>query len=72
MTCSAILGFPRIGARRELKTATEAFWKGQLDHAGLLAAAADLRARHWAAQKEAGGSTSSRPTIYPSMTKCWT
>jgi len=54
MTRSANLGFPRIGARRELKTATEAFWRGQLDHAGLLAAAADLRARHWAAQKEAG------------------
>ncbi len=54
MTRSANLGFPRIGARRELKTATEAFWKGQRDHAGLLAAAADLRARHWAAQRDAG------------------
>ena len=54
MTRSAILGFPRIGARRDLKTATEAFWKGQLDHAGLLAVAADLRARHWTLQKEAG------------------
>ncbi|MDO5641751.1 MAG: 5-methyltetrahydropteroyltriglutamate--homocysteine S-methyltransferase [Paracoccus sp. (in: a-proteobacteria)] len=54
MAQSANLGFPRIGARRELKAATEACWKGDLDEAGLLARAADLRATHWALQKDAG------------------
>jgi len=54
MTRSATLGFPRIGAHRELKTAVEACWKGQLDHAGLQRAAADLRTRHWTLQKDAG------------------
>ncbi|UFN48104.1 5-methyltetrahydropteroyltriglutamate--homocysteine S-methyltransferase [Roseomonas sp. OT10] len=48
------LGFPRIGRHRELKTALEQHWSGTLDEAGLRAAAAGLRHRHWALQKEAG------------------
>ena len=39
MTIAANLGFPRIGPKRELKTALEAFWSGRLDEPGLLAAA---------------------------------
>ncbi len=54
MTRAANLGFPRIGARRELKTATEAFWKGDADDAALAATAAGLRARHWRLQQQAG------------------
>ncbi|GAA5025416.1 5-methyltetrahydropteroyltriglutamate--homocysteine S-methyltransferase [Microbacterium fluvii] len=38
-----ILGYPRIGRRRELKRAVEAHWAGALDEAGLESAAADLR-----------------------------
>ena len=38
-----ILGYPRIGRRRELKRAVEQHWAGTLDEAGLEAAAADLR-----------------------------
>lgn len=41
------LGFPRIGARRELKTALERHWKGELDHAALEAVGASLRAEAW-------------------------
>ena len=48
------LGFPRIGRDRELKKAQEAFWKGELDEAGLRAVGRDLRASHWQAQKDAG------------------
>ncbi|MCL4784868.1 MAG: 5-methyltetrahydropteroyltriglutamate--homocysteine S-methyltransferase [Bryobacterales bacterium] len=44
------LGFPRIGARRELKFALEAYWKGQTSRDELEATGADLRRRHWAAQ----------------------
>ncbi|ALX67261.1 5-methyltetrahydropteroyltriglutamate--homocysteine S-methyltransferase [Microbacterium sp. XT11] len=39
-----ILGYPRIGRRRELKKAVEAFWAGRLDEAALEAATAELRA----------------------------
>ncbi len=54
MTISHNLGFPRIGERRELKKATEAYWKGELDRAGLEAAGAELRRNHWARQRAAG------------------
>ncbi len=39
-----ILGYPRIGRRRELKRAVEAFWAGSIDAGELEARAADLRA----------------------------
>lgn len=48
------LGFPRIGADRELKKALEAYWKGDLDQTGLRAVGQQLRAAHWQVQKEAG------------------
>jgi hypothetical protein len=41
----ATLGFPRIGPRRELKTALEGYWAGKTDQIALLAAAADLRCK---------------------------
>ncbi|MBR0679656.1 5-methyltetrahydropteroyltriglutamate--homocysteine S-methyltransferase [Roseomonas eburnea] len=50
----ATLGFPRIGPRRELKTALESHWSGKSDVATLLATAADLRARAWARQRDLG------------------
>lgn len=49
-----ILGFPRIGAERELKKALEAFWKGQLPLSQLEECAATLRLTHWRTQQEAG------------------
>ncbi|MBT2748841.1 MULTISPECIES: 5-methyltetrahydropteroyltriglutamate--homocysteine S-methyltransferase [unclassified Lysobacter] len=48
------LGFPRIGARRELKQALESFWKGDSDARSLHATAAALRERHWRLAREAG------------------
>ncbi len=47
MTTIHNLGFPRIGARRELKFAQESYWKGQSTLADLKAEGARLRARHW-------------------------
>ncbi|MBO6851247.1 MAG: 5-methyltetrahydropteroyltriglutamate--homocysteine S-methyltransferase [Marinobacter sp.] len=44
------LGFPRIGARRELKFAQEAFWKGEVSAEELNITARDLRRRHWQQQ----------------------
>ena len=46
------LGFPRIGAERELKHAQEKHWKGALGHAELEALGADLRRQNW--QRQAG------------------
>jgi 5-methyltetrahydropteroyltriglutamate--homocysteine methyltransferase len=48
------LGFPRIGADRELKKALEAYWKGDLDQAGLRAVGREVRATNWQLQKDAG------------------
>ncbi len=48
------LGYPRIGEQRELKRATEAFWKGQLSEAELQKTAADIRRTNWLKQKDAG------------------
>ncbi|YCH20676.1 5-methyltetrahydropteroyltriglutamate--homocysteine S-methyltransferase [Pseudomonas sp. D1-3] len=54
MALAHSLGFPRIGRDRELKKAQEAFWKGELDEAGLRAVGRELRAHHWQVQKDAG------------------
>ena len=54
MTIVTNLGFPRIGARRELKHALESYWRGETDAAQLQATAAELRARHWRLQRDAG------------------
>jgi 5-methyltetrahydropteroyltriglutamate--homocysteine methyltransferase len=50
----ANLGFPRIGARRELKTALESYWAGTTDETALRQTAAALRAANWARQKSLG------------------
>jgi 5-methyltetrahydropteroyltriglutamate--homocysteine methyltransferase len=54
MTIAANLGYPRIGPRRELKTALEAFWAGRSGGEELLRAAAALRAGSRAVQQGAG------------------
>lgn len=54
MAISANLGFPRIGAQRELKKALESFWKGELNEAALEATAKNIRATNWKHQKDAG------------------
>ncbi|MUN38622.1 5-methyltetrahydropteroyltriglutamate--homocysteine S-methyltransferase [Actinomadura litoris] len=51
---TTILGYPRIGERRELKFATEEHWAGRLDAAALERAGADLRARTWRTLRDAG------------------
>ncbi|WP_321815521.1 MULTISPECIES: 5-methyltetrahydropteroyltriglutamate--homocysteine S-methyltransferase [unclassified Paraburkholderia] len=46
------LGFPRIGAKRELKFGLERYWKGESSRDELKALGAQLRARHWSDQRE--------------------
>ncbi|MFC5476901.1 5-methyltetrahydropteroyltriglutamate--homocysteine S-methyltransferase [Massilia suwonensis] len=52
MTIIHNLGFPRIGAGRELKFALESYWKGESSRAALETQGAVLRQRHW--QQQAG------------------
>jgi len=54
MTVSHILGYPRIGAQRELKHATEAYWQGDCSRQALEATGRELRLRHWRDQQAAG------------------
>jgi 5-methyltetrahydropteroyltriglutamate--homocysteine methyltransferase len=54
MAVAHTLGFPRIGADRELKKALEAYWKGDLDQNSLNNVGRQLRATHWQLQKDAG------------------
>src|SRR5262245_36224513 len=54
MTSSTIHGFPRIGSRRELKTATEGYWAGKVSAAELERTARDLRRQTWEQLRDAG------------------
>jgi len=48
------LGFPRIGAKRELKRALESHWRGEINAEQLQQHAAQLRLAHWQLQRKAG------------------
>ena len=54
MTIASNLGFPPLGAARELKRATEGYWAGKLSAQQLLATGAELRQRHWELQRAIG------------------
>ncbi|MDG4765817.1 5-methyltetrahydropteroyltriglutamate--homocysteine S-methyltransferase [Solwaraspora sp. WMMD406] len=50
---STVLGYPRIGANRELKKAVESYWAGRIDAAALADTAATLRAEVWRTLRDA-------------------
>ncbi len=49
-----VLGFPRIGAHRELKHALDAYWRDEIPEEDLIRIGTQLRRRHWRIQKDAG------------------
>ncbi|HEU5399969.1 MAG TPA: 5-methyltetrahydropteroyltriglutamate--homocysteine S-methyltransferase [Terriglobales bacterium] len=51
---TANLGFPRMGANRELKFAIERYWSGNGNRQGLDDVARGLRRAHWRMQADAG------------------
>ena len=51
---TSVIGFPRIGKARELKFASEKFFKGEINEAELQNVAAEIRQYGWAKQKAAG------------------
>ena len=53
-TVTHILGYPRVGAQRELKFAQEKYWRGEIEQKELLAVGCELRQRHWKDQTTSG------------------
>ena len=49
-----VVGFPRIGEKRELKKALEGFWNYATGLGALLDTSKELRRRHWLCQRDAG------------------
>ena len=50
----SVIGFPRIGNKRQLKFASEKFFKGEISCSELEKSAEEIRAYGWQKQKEAG------------------
>lgn len=48
------LGFPRIGAKRELKFSLEKYWRGEIGQADFLAQSKERRESNWQIQQYAG------------------
>lgn len=53
MKKSYVIGFPRIGEKRELKKVLEQYWSKQTDFNEVKYVASQLKKRHWNYQKEA-------------------
>ncbi len=51
---SAVVGFPRVGKLRELKFASEKYFRGEIGREELQRVAEELRKEHWEFQKESG------------------
>ena len=54
MIKTASLGFPRIGANRELKKAVESFWKKSSNEVDLKKSAQEIRHNNWQLQQKSG------------------
>ncbi len=54
MVKTASLGFPRIGANRELKKAVESFWKNSSNEVDLKKSAQEIRHNNWQLQQKSG------------------
>ncbi len=48
------LGYPRIGSRRELKKACEAYWSGKITSQELIETGINIRQQNWKLQQSAG------------------
>ncbi len=51
---TSVIGFPRVGTLRELKFASEKYFRKEITQDELLQVAKSLRKTHWETQKEAG------------------
>ena len=67
---TSVIGFPRIGTLRELKFASEKYFKKEISEEELLQTGKELRAKHWNTQRQAG--TISPVMTFHIMIWCWT
>lgn len=51
---TSVIGFPRVGELRELKFATEKYWRGDISEKELRDTAKDIRKKNWSIQQEKG------------------
>ncbi len=51
---TSVIGYPRIGRNRELKFASEKYFKGEIGESALKLTASSIRKENWLDQKEAG------------------
>lgn len=51
---SAVIGFPRVGKLRELKFASEKYFRGETGSEELMETAGKLRREHWEVQRDSG------------------
>jgi 5-methyltetrahydropteroyltriglutamate--homocysteine methyltransferase len=54
MIQTSIIGFPRIGEKRDLKKAIESFWAGEIDEASLIKSAEKIKEKNYNLQIEHG------------------
>ena len=52
-TTTHILGYPRIGEKRELKFTLEKYWRGEINQSDLKQLGSELRNRNWNVQADA-------------------
>ena len=65
---TTIIGFPRLGEFRELKFTTEKYFRKEISEEELLAAAKDLRAKHWNIVKKKASLKSHQMTFLTMIT----
>ncbi len=51
---SSIIGYPRVGSQRELKFATEKYFRNEVGSSELYSVASGIRKSQWATEKESG------------------
>ncbi|MCD7784736.1 MAG: 5-methyltetrahydropteroyltriglutamate--homocysteine S-methyltransferase [Oscillospiraceae bacterium] len=51
---SSIIGYPRVGSQRELKFATEKYFRNEMGSSELYSVASGIRKSQWAIEKESG------------------
>ena len=66
----SISGFPRIGAKRELKFITESYFRGDVSLEDLTKVVKEQRAVQWKVQ-QAAGQVSFHPMTIPYTMVCW-
>ena len=67
---TSIIGYPRIGALRELKFASEEYFRGEINADELEQSAKQIRLHNLELQKNSG--LDFIPSTFRTMTVCWT